>query len=54
MAEEELQESEDRSFQAYSRSLEMVTSFKYLGRVLTAEEDYWPEVVGNFRKACKS
>ena len=54
MAKEELRESADRDFQDYSRSLEMVTSFKYLGRVLKAEEDNWPEVVGNLRKACKS
>ena len=28
-----------------------VTSFKYLGRVLTAEENDWPAVVRNLRRA---
>ena len=28
----------------------MVTSFKYLGRVMTVGEDNWPAVVGNLRK----
>ena len=51
MAEEDLQESAERAFQAYGRTLEMVTSFKYLGPVLTGEEDDWTAVVGNLRKA---
>ena len=33
------------------RPLEMVTSFKYLGRVLSAADDYCPEVVQNLVKA---
>ena len=28
----------------------MVTSFKYLGRVMTVGEDNWSAVVGNLRK----
>ena len=28
--------------------------FKYLGRILTATDDDWPEVVGNLRKARRS
>ena len=39
MAEEEMRESEERAFQAYRRLLKTVTSFKYLGRVLTAAEN---------------
>ena len=31
----------------------MVTSFKYLGRVLTAASDDWTVLVGNLRKARK-
>ena len=33
--------------------MEMVTSFKYIGRVLTASDDDWPVVVANLRKAQK-
>ena len=32
----------------------MVTYFKYLGRLLTASDDYWPEVLGNLWKSRKS
>ena len=32
----------------------MVTSLKYLGRVLTAADEKWPAVVGNLWKARKS
>ena len=49
-----MQESAERAFQGYRRQLEMVTSFKYLGRVLTEEDDDWPEVVGNLKKAWNS
>ena len=38
-------------FQAYRRPLDAVLEFKYLGRVLTAPDDYCPEVVENLRKA---
>ena len=31
-----------------------VNSLKYLGRVLTASDDYWTEVVGKIRKSWKS
>ena len=54
MAEEDLRESAGRAFQDYGGPLEMVTSFKYLGQVLTAAKENWPEVVGNLRKARKS
>ena len=40
-------------FQAYGRPLVVVSEFKYLGRVLTASYDNWPEVVGNLGKARK-
>ena len=39
MAEEEMRESVERAFQAYGIPLDTVTSFKYLGRVLTAAND---------------
>ena len=37
--EKKLQEISERAFQAYGEPLETVTSFKYLGRVLTAGND---------------
>ena len=39
------------NFEAYGRPLEMVTSFKYLGRVLTELYEYWPVLVANLQKA---
>ena len=51
MAEEEMQESVWRAFQAYVRPLATVTLFKYLGLVLTVADDNWPVEVGNLRKA---
>ena len=54
MAEEETRESAEKAFQAYGRPLKTVTSFKYLGRVLTAADDGYPEVVGNLQKARES
>ena len=40
MEEEETQASTEVYFHAYRRPLETVTSFKYLGRVLTTSDDY--------------
>ena len=54
MAEEEIRESTERAFRAYGLSLQSVTSFKYMGWVLTASDDDWPEVVGNLKKARNS
>ena len=39
------------AFQSYGWILEVVLLFKYLGRVLTASDDYCPELVYNFRKS---
>ena len=41
-------------FEAYGAPLENMTTFKYLGHLLTAGDDGWPAVVGNLRKARKS
>ena len=41
----------DADFDIYRRPLEMVTAFKYPGRVLTASYDYWPVVVVHLKKA---
>ena len=55
-----LQEEETRlrrmvDFEAYKRPLDMVTTFKYLQRVLTESDDDWPEIVAipkKLRKRC--
>ena len=44
----------DRAFDAYGEPLENVTTFRYLGRVLTAGDNDWLEVVGNLGKAQKN
>ena len=53
-AEEELQESLERTFQNYGEPLETITLFKYLGWVLKAGGENWLSVAGNLRKARKS
>ena len=35
------------------RTFGNVTAFRYLGRVMTADDDDWPSVVGNLQKARK-
>ena len=45
LASEEAMTVTSRSFSAYGPTLKMVTSFKYLGRVLLASDDDWPAVV---------
>ena len=47
LAEEEAQEGTEREITAYRVPLFQVTSFKYPWRILTAEENDWPEVVHN-------
>ena len=38
---------------AYGFPLAPLSSFKYLGRILSASDDYWPVVVQNLRQVCK-
>ena len=52
-AEEEEREVTERAFSAYGLPLEMVTSFKYLGRVIFVTEYDWPEVVNKLARASK-
>ena len=54
MTEAELRDITERAFDAYGKPLETVSTFKYLGRVMTAGDDDWPEVAGNLVKARKS
>ena len=48
-----MRESFESIFQAYGEPLDTVTLFKYLGRVLTAEDDNWPALSSNLRKSRK-
>ena len=50
MEAEEAREATTRKFSAYGTPLEMVTSFKYLGRVLSAADDDWTTVALNLVK----
>ena len=54
LTEAETREISKRAFEAYMEPLENVTTFRYLGRVLTAGDDDWIAVVGNLGKARKS
>ena len=51
LAETETRENSERAFHAYGKPMEAVLEFRCLGRLLTATDDYWPEVAGNIRKA---
>ena len=50
LAEEEARAGDETTITAYEIPLTPVTSFKYLGEILTAAEYDWPEVVSNLRK----
>ena len=52
--EEEFRERLERAFEAYCAPLVNVTAFKYLGLVMTAEDDDWTAVVGNLQRTRKS
>ena len=42
-----MRESTEKAFEAYGKLLENVLTFKYLGRVMTAGDDDWPELACN-------
>ena len=50
LAEEEQLEILERYFEAYGKTLDNVTTFKYLGRVMKAGDEDWPSVAGNTEK----
>ena len=54
LAKTETRENLDWAFHAYGKPMEAVSEFCYLGRLLTATDDDWPEVVGNIKKARRS
>ena len=41
------------AFHDYDRPLEIVSSFKYLGRLMTATNKDWPTVIDNLQKSRK-
>ena len=51
LVDTETRENSEQAFEAYGATIESVSEFKYLGRILTATEDDWKAVVGNLRKA---
>ena len=51
LTEKEMRENSDQAFHVYGKRMEAVSEFRYLGRLLTATDDDWPEVAGNIRKA---
>ena len=44
----------ERALRAYGETMEAVSEFRYLGRLLTATEDDWSEGAGNIKKARRS
>ena len=54
LVEAETRETLERASEAYGAPIEIVTEFKYLGRILTATENDWPALVGNLSKARRS
>ena len=52
--EAEIRESAERAFEAYGGKLKSVSSFTYMGRVMTAGDDDWLAVAGNLKKARRS
>ena len=42
------------AFEVYGQQIQSVPWFTYLERVMTAGDDDWPAVAGNFAKARKS
>ena len=54
LVEAETRVTSERAFHAYGEQMRAVTEFKYLGRVLTNTDDYWPAVAGNIPKAWAS
>ena len=51
LAVEEERSATSRAFRAYGIPLEMVTSFIYLGRVMSEADYYWLEALSNLVKA---
>ena len=53
LAEAEVRESTEMTFEVYGEQLQTGPSFKYLGRILTEGDDGWPAVAGKLGKSRK-
>ena len=53
MVVEDIRESTEQYLRSYGRPLNLVPSFKYIGRIIKNLENDWPVVVRNLRKAHK-
>ena len=51
LEEEEAREWTERALTSYGVPLYQVTYFKYLGQVISAEDDKWPVVLCNLRRS---
>ena len=51
LTEEDAQEGTEMALTVYRVPFYQVTSFKYLGRIIAAEDDNWLEVVRNLIRA---
>ena len=49
LAKTETRDNSERALRAYGETMEAVLEFRYLGRLLTATDNDWPEVVGGYR-----
>ena len=54
LAAEVIRVSIDRDLQVYGQILNSLTSFKFLGWILTDSDDDWLTLVGNLRKVRKT
>ena len=54
LEEEEAWAGASTALRVHGRPLETVSSLKYLGRLLTASENDWPDVISNLWKERKS
>ena len=54
LSEKERRKNLDQAFEAYGVPIKSVLEFKYMGRILTATDNNWPEVVRNLGKLRRS
>ena len=51
LATAEVETTSEKAFHAYGKKMRAVTEFRYLRRVMTNTDNYWPAVAENIRKA---
>ena len=50
LAEEKVRDSTEMAFEVYGKQIQSVPRFKYLGRILTEEDDNCPAVAGIWQR----